>query len=212
MRIKRMLVAVLCIQLAGCAGFGIVATSNPKLKLSDAEYLFEKENRPLPAERLIGEAIVIFKKQDNLQWLGNAYRDYGYLLTSDAVYNWRYVYRRDGFWNRSITFDNRISKARKYFLKALVYYRGAETRLRKAGQYDLLTNLYYNMAACYDRLGDQAKACAYFDRSLAAYDENIRHNPRAKPIAGSGYQSVPQELAALKKLEGCAGTLHGKRP
>ena len=47
--------------LAGCAGVGIVSTSDPLTKLNDAEYLFMRQDRPYPAERLIQEAISIYR-------------------------------------------------------------------------------------------------------------------------------------------------------
>jgi hypothetical protein len=55
--------------LVGCAGLGIVATSDPMTKLNDAEHLIMVQNRPLPAEKLIFEAMEIYQKQDNSRGL-----------------------------------------------------------------------------------------------------------------------------------------------
>lgn len=74
--------------LSGCAGMGIVATSDPLAKLNDSEDLFERQGRPLPAERLIREAMVIYEERDDAHGLGNANRQYGDLLRSPAVLKW----------------------------------------------------------------------------------------------------------------------------
>ena len=132
--------------LSGCAGFGIVATSDPGAKLNDAEDLFNRQERPLPAERLIREAIAVSQARDDPRELGNGYRDYGDLLTSPAIIKWEKVYRRDGFQDKSITFENRFEKASEFYRKALVSYRRAAERERNAGKYDVLTNVYFNMA------------------------------------------------------------------
>jgi len=53
--------------LVGCAGVGVVETSDPYVKLSDASSLFDEQDRPLIAERLIREAIEVCEnKSDQL--------------------------------------------------------------------------------------------------------------------------------------------------
>ena len=44
---------------------GVVATSDPHVKLNDAENLFITQNRPLPAERLFREAMAIYQDRDD---------------------------------------------------------------------------------------------------------------------------------------------------
>lgn len=131
--------------LVGCAGFGIVASSDPLTKLNNAEYLFLTQNRPLPAERLIRESIEIYQERDDPHGLGHAHSQYGNLLRSPAVTRWEKVYRRDGFLDKSVTFDNRFAKASEHDSKALEYYRRAEKQHRESAKFDELTNLYYNI-------------------------------------------------------------------
>src|SRR6266436_1488462 len=113
--------------LSGCAGVGIVSTSDPAMKLNDADTLFLRKNRPLPAEELIQEALVIYQERDDPHGLGNAHREYGDLLRSPAVVNWEPAYRKSGrFLDKSITFDNRLTKASEQYSMALENYRRAE--------------------------------------------------------------------------------------
>src|SRR4051794_34709357 len=124
--------------LGGCSGFGIVATSDALAKLNDAEDLFMRQQRPLPAERLIREAMAIYQERDDQHGLGNANREYGDLLRSAAILKWETVYRRDGFQDKSITFDNRLQKASEFYKTAISHYERAAAQKRESGQYDAL--------------------------------------------------------------------------
>jgi polar amino acid transport system substrate-binding protein len=55
----------------------VVATSDPAVKLRDAQILYAEQQRPLIAERLIREAIQIYEERGDTLGLGHAYRSYG---------------------------------------------------------------------------------------------------------------------------------------
>jgi tetratricopeptide (TPR) repeat protein len=189
--------------LVGCAGVGVVSTSDPLAKLNDAEDLFVRQDRPLIAERLIREAMAIYQEQGDSHGLGNAHREYADLLLSPSVSGkWEKYYRENGFQDRAVTYENRTAKASEYYAKALEHYARAADQLRTANRYDALTNVYFNMAHSYYRLDDRAKACRFYDEALGAYNENIRRNPSAKPFSTSG--TVADLVAAKKKQAGCA--------
>jgi hypothetical protein len=190
--------------LSGCAGVGIVSTSDPGEKLNDAEVLFLKKNRPVPAEKLIQEALVIYQERDDSHGLGNAHREYGDLLRSPAVASWEPSYRKSGgFLDKSITFDNRLKKASEHYATALEYYRRAEQQELAASKYDALTNVYYNMAWSNLALGARDEACSDFDRSLQAYNENMRRNPTAHPYGGRDSRTLPEMLSLVKQQADC---------
>src|SRR6266849_3191169 len=198
MLMRRLLGLAASSLLVGCTGFGIVATSDPLTKLNDAEDLFLRQDRPLPAERLIREAMAIYQKRDDPTGLGHANREYGDLLRSRSVAGkWEKFYRESGFQDPSVTFDNRLAKASEYYTKAIGYYQRAEKQHRDAGRFDTLTNVYFNMAWSYLMLDDRTQACGYYDRTLEAYAENITRNPGAKPISNSG--TIPDVVASAKK-------------
>jgi len=184
--------------LAGCTAAGVVATSNPLTKLNDAGDLFERQDRPLPAEKLIMEAIDIYQQRDDPHGLGNATREYGDLLRSPAVAKWEKVYRESGFRDPSVTFDNRFAKSSEYYLKAIGYYERAEKQHRETGRFDALTNVYLNMGQSYQKLDDRVKACGYYDKALEAYGENIKRNPTARPLG-----SVQDVVASVKRAARC---------
>jgi len=202
MKMTELAIALSLVFLSSCAGVGIVASSDPLVKLNDAEYLFMHQNRPVPAESLILEAMAIYQKRDEPHGLGSANREYGDFLRSQAVVNWERAYSRNGFFDRSVTFDNRLEKAAEHYTKALEYYRVAEVREIAAGEYDHLTNTYFNMGLSNAALDEKRQACVDFDRSLQAYEENMRRNPGAQP-QGSNAGDVPHTIAAAKKRTGC---------
>jgi tetratricopeptide (TPR) repeat protein len=189
--------------LSGCAGVGIVATGDPLTKLNDAEDLFMRQDRPLPAERLIREAMAIYEQRGDQHGLANANRQYGDLLRSSAVQKWEKVYRRDGFQDKSITFDNRLEKATEFYRKALTYYGSAEQQHQQAGKYDALTNVYFNAAWSHLQVGEREKACGYYDKTIQAYDENVRRNPGAKPYIPPGSGSFAEFVGNAKRRVGC---------
>jgi hypothetical protein len=194
--------------VGGCAGVGIVETSNPATKLEDAEVLYRRENRPLPAEMLIRQAIEIYQRQDDAHGLGNAYRDYGDLLMSPAVAGLQGLYRagKVHFLDPTVTFDNRLAKSKEYLRMALDEYAVAAKRERDAGHFDGVTNVYFNSAWVHILLGEKDRGCGDFDRSEAAYQENMRRNPGAHPIVPPGFASLPDAITAAKRQAGCAVT------
>jgi tetratricopeptide (TPR) repeat protein len=199
---KRIVSLSIVFSLSSCAGVGVVDSTDPLVKLNDAEFLFMNKNRPVPPETLILEATAIYQKRDDPHGLGNANRAYGDFLRSQAVVNWQAAYRRNGFFDRSVTYDHRLEKALEHYTKALEYYRLAETQELAAGKYDALTNVYYNMALSKFALGAQAEACVDYDRALQAYNDNMQRNSTAHPH-GTNLGTVPETIAAAKKRADC---------
>lgn len=199
--------------LAGCAGVGIVATSDPQAKLSDAFQLYRTQNRPIPAQRLIFEAIEIYEDRNDAKGLADAYLLYGDFLLSDSVTEWNSrLGNKLGFLDKSVTSENRVIKAREYATKALEYFQVAVEQTQKTEKFDLLSNLYYQMALAsnmqmHDLPGDRKKSCEFYDKSLAAFRENIRRNPAAKPYAPPSYGSFANLIAAEKKRVKCEGSV-----
>lgn len=186
--------------LVGCAGVGMVATSDPLQKLNDANDLYMRQDRPLPAEQLIQQAMAIYQERNDPQGLGHAHREYADLLRSRSITGkWQNHYRANGFLDKSVTFDNRLAKALEHYSRALEYYVRAETKLSEENRFDALTNVYMNMAYSSSQLDDREKACALYDKALDAYVENIRRNPGAKT-----YGAIPKVVESEKRRLSCA--------
>ena len=196
------LTLIALLMFAGCAGIGVVETNDPLRKLNDAEDLFMRQDRPLIAERLIREATAIYQERNDAHGLANAHREYADLLKSLTGSKWEKYYRENGFQDKTVTFDNRTEKASEYYRKALDFYKQAEQQHLNAARYDALTNVYLNMAWSYRMVGEHEQSCIYYDKTVDAYNENIKRNPGARPYAAKR-ASVLDLVTEEKKQAEC---------
>ena len=183
--------------LAGCAGVGVVATSDPMAKLADAGSLFDEQDRPLIAERLIREAIAICESKPDPLCLAEGYRTYGFFFRSASIEGeWTKYYQTNGFLESSATFENRHQKSIEYFEKA----REVFTRLER---FDNLTNVNLNMGFTYELMGEPKLACPAFDASLISNHENLRRNPNADLSLPKGFATYDEYLIVQKRRAKC---------
>lgn len=185
----------------GCAGVGVFYTSDPAIKLSDAKYL--EVNRPLIAERLILEAIDIYQQRNDVQGLAYSYFSYANFLRSKSIKSFEYIYRKDGFLNKEVTYDNRLEKSKEYVVKSLEYYKQAEKQYIEANKFDGLSHVYYISGWLYWMLADKDNCCKYFSKSLDANAENLRRIPDAKVSLPQGYTSFKEFVLPIMNKVGC---------
>jgi tetratricopeptide (TPR) repeat protein len=183
--------------LLGCAAAGVPSSSDPKTKLAWATVLLEEQDRPLPAERLIQEAIEIYKAKNDEIGLAEGYRKYGIFFRSASVKRYEDVYRRDGFLDKTVTFDQRFDKAIEYFGKSRDIYAKAQT------SDDLVSNVDLNMALAYRAKGDSKHACKALDSSLAYNLKFKAANPDTNIKGAGNNQSFEDVIAEQKKYAKC---------
>lgn len=185
-------VAILC----GCAAAMVPSSNDPERKLGWATVLMDEQDRPLPAERLIREAIEIYKAQNNEKGLAEGYRKYGIFFRSDAVKKSERHYREEGFLDKTVTFDQRLDKSIEYLSKSRAFYA-------KTNAYDVLSNIDLNLAWVYEEKGQQELACKALDSSLASNVRFKAANPDAKFKMASNYKSFADVIAREKKSAHC---------
>jgi len=183
--------------LYGCAAMGVPITSDPAEKLGWARFLYEKQNRPLPAERLILEARDIYQSKNDELGLAEAFRQYAFFLVSKTVEDWEPIYRRNGFLDQSVIFDSRHERAIEYFEKAKVIYI-------KNADYGSLTNVDLVIGHVYlSKIGNENRACRQYEQSLADHKEFRKHNPNDKIVLPNGFNSYEEYIEAIKKGAKC---------
>lgn len=188
---------VLVLILQGCAAAFVPVTSDPMEKIEWAEELYYNQSRPLPAERLLIEAIEICTKSNDSLCLGYAYLSYANFFSSSSVEKWEKTYRENGFWNKNATYENRHSLSRDYFKKAI-------SKFKETKKYDALTNTYLRLGSNYHYFTTaQEKKCAAFDKSVEYNLMNIKTNPAADVYLPNGYSSYKEYIAFIKKEAGC---------
>ena len=196
------LVLFLSVFLSSCVYVSLPESSDPAVKLEEASR-YMAQGQPLPAERLIMEAMRIYETENNPEGLGNAYRDFGTLLRSNAIAQREQTYREAGFLDNSITYDNRHEKSSEYLDRAIAQYNEAASRYQSQGRYDLLSTLYYTQAGVYLQQNNNAMACSAYDQSRSAYAESAVRNSANRPIIPRGYSSFHEAITAAKSRAGC---------
>ncbi len=199
--------------LNGCAAVGVPTTSDPHEKLAWSQELLYRQDRPLPAERLIIEAIEICAEEKDIECSAEAYSTYGSFLVSSSVKKRKKKYQKEGFLDRTVTYEERQSKAIEYYDKSIaltpdskVYNLLGMTYFDK-GQYNqTIVNLdkaidlepnyesaFVNRANTYNRMGQYDKAFADYDKAISLNpNDSLNYNNR-----GSTYSKIGQYDRAI---------------
>lgn len=196
MLLKQVITLVAVLFLSGCAAMGVPETNDPREKLKWATELFDRQMRPLPAERLINEAISICTQNNDRECLAEAYTRYGFFFRSTAIEKWHKVYQEKGFQDKTATYDRRHLKSKEYFEKSIPIWAELE-------RFDGLTHAYLNIAFAYEFLGDKAGACDPYTRSLEGYRKNIERNPSANVAIPKGFKDYEDYLYSQQRRAGC---------
>lgn len=178
--------------ITGCAAVGVPYTSNPDKKLRYAESLFNNEDRPLPAQDLIMEAIDKYKTNGDDVGLANAYRTYAFFLQSSAVGRWSKM----SFEDKTVTHENRFRKSAEYWEKAIRLYERNDMYNLSADCYFQLEKLYYIA------FNDINQACYYNDMSRRSIEKFRQTNPNTK-LNAMGYRSFEEMLEEARRQLGC---------
>jgi lipoprotein NlpI len=206
LRLFKRSIYFLIVWLSGCAAVGIPSTSDPYEKLGWAKELFDRQRRPLPAERLIREAIEICKKRNDVECQAEGYYTYSLFFKSPAIKKWGKNYRRNGFMDETASFETRLAKSEEYFNKAISlnpeiyekrgisYYENGQFDLAFA-DFDKAVELapksewaYVNRGAIYNDRGQ-------YDQAIADYDQAIFLKPdfaKAYNNRGNSHRSKGQ--------------------
>jgi len=205
MRLKILASLFIATTLSGCAAVGVPLTLNPASKLKSAEYLFDREDRPLPAERLIMEAIETYKARGDNAGLADAYRIYAHFLISRAVTNWGKGYQNRGFIDKDVTFENRYRKALEYCKKAIALYE-------KESIYSWASNVYLligKMQVTY--FNNNQMACENYTKAIESHMLDRKKYPNQTYFQQPGFESFEEYVNALKDDLGCPNGKLGEK-
>jgi len=182
--------------LAGCAGVGMVYTSDPHQKLENATVLYEQQNRPLAANRLFMEVISTCEESKDRICLARAWENYGAFLRSETVERWENEHGKGAF------------PADRYDQSA-VYFGKAATTLFELQYYGNAANAYLDQAKSYEMAQRTTEACAAYLKTLDPfkknYEEYLAKHPGAKPYTPAGFTSYEEFINAQRERIGCHG-------
>lgn len=202
---------------SGCAGVGIVDTSNQYQKLENATVLFEKQERPLAAKRLILEVMATCEEEKIRPRVGflpgsckkvtttceeakasyclaKAWETYGSLLQSESAKRWASKQGESAF------------PADRYDQSAL-YFGKAATVFDELDNHGDAANAYLGQQRAFELAGRKLEACAAYLKTLDQYNLNnkafLSEHPDAKPFVPRGYSSYADWIEAQRKRVGC---------
>jgi hypothetical protein len=190
-------VVMVCLGVSACAAMGVVATSDPKKELSDAVDLLGHD-RPLPAERMIVDALAQCEKTDDAVCVGEAYRVYGLFFQSASVTQYKVQYQKYGFLDKSATWDTR-------YQASILYFRKAGVIAQHTDHYDLLSNIHYRISRDFSYMHDTDSACMELAQSSDAHEEFHRRNPSAAVELVNGQESFVDTISDIRRRTGCPG-------
>ena len=196
MTLKTLGTIILAFAIAGCSAMGVPSTDDPKEKLAWANTLIEEQNRPIPAERLIREAIQIYKDKNDAEGLANGYRRYGVFYRSAAVARMEGYYRTTGFMEKGVTFDQR-------FDKAIEYLSLSRNLFAAQNAYSSLSNVDLNLGWSYESKGMKKEACLALSSSLENHEKYSKSDPTGKVYVAKGYASFTDAIEKERKRLGC---------
>lgn len=182
--------------LIGCATIFGRSTDDPAVKLEWASEHFTVRDEPVQAEKLLGEAVELYRKKGDTLGLAEAYRQYGLFLRSNAVSRYEQYYRSEGFRDRTIHFTNRYQKAIDFFKQSRELF--AEHR-----RYDKLSNIDISLAKTYAHLNRSLEACESLGASLGNYAAYKREHPDLKEFHAEEVADYEEYVGILKQQLAC---------
>lgn len=184
--------------LGGCAAaVETVDLATPEELLQRASAQMEAKRRPLAAEELILEAMLMCEAAADDLCAARAYKVYAEFLQSPRLARWARVVRRDGFQSKGITYDGRFWHALEYWEKALAAYT-------KAGRFDGMRAAQYNIGLLYEvQLSNKEKACQAYKKSFASHVIFRLDYPEIPADVPDGYKNYEEYIRQTMLEAGC---------
>ncbi len=156
---RKFIVVTLLLLLSGCAGVGLVATSDPNEKLSQADYLMQQD-RALLAELTIKDAIEIFKKNNDELGLADAYHAFGNLYKHPTYHGkWKPQFEKAG------TYDGSYMKSIENFEKAMNIFK-------KHKEGSGVAKCLLGIGNAYGIKGNTLQSCEYYNKASDYYQQS----------------------------------------
>jgi hypothetical protein len=175
-------VFALTIIFSGCAAMLVPETKNPDEKLSWA-YSLILNGRPLPAEKLIKEAVEIYSKDNNLAMLGYSYHLYGIL---------EYRFPKN---------DDKTKKAAiEYFKISLKYFHEHFTQKPYKNDDPSYASNYFRASSAAQHLGDSYDPKTNIDLVCQAYALSLKYNKLGMEIKPEAKINVTRDFSNFEEF------------
>lgn len=184
---------------SGCAAFGVPETSDPFVKLAQANYLEHAQARPAGAAILMRQAKAICEKRADDYCLAETLKAYGRFMTSGGFNDakWKATYAQSAYYlDNTVTIDNRMQKGIDYRSRAREIFL-------KGKKFSEVVNMDHDIASVYWHLGANGDACVWYDRSLEDYSTMIADDPNVPMHFPANFATYQDYVASLKNKLAC---------
>ncbi len=188
---KQALSVTVVLVLTGCAAFGIPATSDPNQKLRYA-YALMDQCRPIPAERLIGEALGLYKEKGDEIGMAEAYHSFGNLYK----FNCYHQKHEKSLLATVGSHEKAYELSKQNFEKAAQLYK-------KHDDFIGISKSYFGIGNVYGIQGNKSKECAFYDESLKYYYQAQTENLKASANILTNFKDFPEMVEKFKSKDGC---------
>lgn len=142
--------------LSGCAGIGVVATSDPYQKLDQADAMMAQD-RAAMAESLISDALKVFEEKNDVAGIADAYHAYGNLYKHPSYHGkWKPTFEKLG------TYDGTYQKSIDYFNKSKEIFEGKKDATG-------VSKSLFGIGHVYGIKNEREISCQYYSKALARY-------------------------------------------
>lgn len=172
--------------LSGCLAFGIPYTSDPGQKMAYAFQLIDT-GRPIPAERLLREALETLQANKDELGMANAYLLFGVLYQSKGYHKMEKYFKDAG------TYEGWEDRSKENFLSAAELYEKYENLIFAA-------KAYIGVGNAYNFQGNRDKACAWYNKAMNTFDRAISANPATAQIE---VIDIREQIAYYKNKNTC---------
>jgi tetratricopeptide (TPR) repeat protein len=184
------------VALSACEGVGVMATDDPHVKLSQANYLLHEEGRVMQARRQLDEAIPILEKNGDKAGLAEAYRLYALVVRIDGTKD-----------DRVVRIDTKapIHSSKEQLDLSDQYLNRALSLAQEAKQNYYVANIYFLLGNNEVLRDAPLKSCPYYDLAIKSFTEAERENSGKKVQLLPGVHSIAEGYSIVKKQAGCPG-------
>jgi tetratricopeptide (TPR) repeat protein len=184
---KTSVLLIILLLIVGCSAALVPYTSDPSKKIDQA-YALMDSGRPLPAEKLIDDALEIYQKEGNELGIAEVYHTYGNLYKTGIYYSSSRVSER-----RVKTKEEAVG----YFQKAVDLYLNHNDFIGAA-------KCQFGIGQVYWVVGKKTEACAALDDSLASYNKAKERDPAARMPFRYHETEFPKVIQYTKEGVGCS--------
>lgn len=192
-----LILSVFLISCASVPGGSSVDLATAEDLLRQAASIIEEDRRPLAAEELIVEAMLMCETAEDDICSARSYKLYAEFLQSPRLSRFQGKLQESGFQSPEITFGTRYWHALDYWERALDAYRDGK-------RYDGMRASQYNIALLYDvQLDNKQKACDFYKKSYASHVVFRLDYPEIPADVPEGYRDYEEYIRYVLKDSGC---------